>query len=159
MNSGNAQIWGGELEATALIEKLEIRVVGGYVHPQYMSGVYLGQKFAEISDINYMVGLTYPFEMTAGKLYLNTNWSWHSAEQQFSETPPIPNWAFTQPSWGLLDARATFEMANQPIEFSLYGSNLLNKAWFNSAVPNNAGWVNAYPSAPRLFGVSIKYKF
>ena len=159
VDSGNAHIYGAELEVTALIDKLEVRLVGGYVDPEYVSGVYVGQTFAEISKVNYMVGLSYPIDLAAGTLYLNTNWSWHSAEQQFSNTPPIPNWAFTQPAWGLLDARATYSLLNAPIEFSLYGSNLLNKAWFNSAVPSGAGYVNAYASAPRLFGVSAKYKF
>src|SRR5262249_25005720 len=37
-NNGVAHLWGGELEATAVLEKLTPEATLGYVHPRYVSG-------------------------------------------------------------------------------------------------------------------------
>jgi iron complex outermembrane receptor protein len=59
-----------------------------------------------------------------------------------------------------IDASATLEL-NNGLQFSLWGRNLGNSRYLTTIFPSvgQAGSISGYPSLPRTYGASVKYKF
>jgi iron complex outermembrane receptor protein len=164
VNSGSAHIWGGELEATALIQNLTLEGSVGYTHPKYVSGANLGLPVINVSKLNYAIGGSYPVDFSAGTLTLNATYSYRS-RATFYTLPaglsPAANATLSQKGYGLVDARAAFELRSVPLTVAVYGQNLANKKYFNSAsafAPPLSYAVN-FVGTPRTFGVSLEYKY
>jgi len=59
-----------------------------------------------------------------------------------------------------IDGSATLEL-NNGLQFSLWGRNLGNSRYLTTIFPSvgQAGSISGYPSLPRTYGASVKYKF
>jgi len=59
-----------------------------------------------------------------------------------------------------IDGSATLEL-NSGLQFSLWGRNLGNSRYLTTIFPSvgQAGSISGYPSLPRTYGASVKYKF
>ena len=59
-----------------------------------------------------------------------------------------------------IDASATLEL-NNGLQFSLWGRNLGNSRYLTTIFPSvgQVGSISGYPSLPRTYGASVKYKF
>jgi outer membrane receptor protein involved in Fe transport len=59
-----------------------------------------------------------------------------------------------------IDASASVELSNG-VQFSLWGRNLGNHKYLTTIFPSVAqtGSISGYPSLPRTYGASVKYKF
>jgi outer membrane receptor protein involved in Fe transport len=59
-----------------------------------------------------------------------------------------------------IDASASVELSNG-VQFSLWGRNLGNHKYLTTIFPSvaQAGSISGYPSLPRTYGASVKYKF
>jgi iron complex outermembrane receptor protein len=70
------------------------------------------------------------------------------------------NAATFQPAYGLLNASVTFRSAKGPWEVTAGGTNLTDKIYLVSAVPNpGLGIVQGTPSRPREVYVKLRYKY
>jgi iron complex outermembrane receptor protein len=163
-NSGSAEIWGGELEVTALLGDLTLDGQLGYTHPEYVSGQNVGQPVINVSKLNYAVGASYPIHTSAGTLTLTGGYAYRSKAVLYSLSPSIPAAALpalTQKGYGLFDARASFEMESMPVTISIYGQNLANKKYINSATNFDPplSFAANWSGVPRTYGVELKYVY
>jgi iron complex outermembrane receptor protein len=163
-NNGVAHLWGGELEATALLQKLVLEGSIGYVHPKYVSGLRVGSPLTNVSKLNWAIAGTYPIDTGFGTLTLSANYGYHSKARYFA--PALGNdlsvlSAIEQKGYGLLDARVSFDLQNRPITLSIYCQNCADKKYIvastNFSPPLGLG-IN-YPGVARLYGASLKYRF
>jgi iron complex outermembrane receptor protein len=164
LNSGTLNIWGGELEVVGHLQKLELDGELGYTNPEYTrSSFSYGQPAVNIAKLNWSITATYPIETSAGVLTLTGTYSYRSSEQLYTNiVKPLAAFApgITQPGFGLLDARASFRLANAPITLTLYGQNLTNQKYFVAASQYGAPELEVmWPGPPLTFGGSIKYSF
>jgi iron complex outermembrane receptor protein len=164
-NSGKAEIWGGELEMTALVGPAQIDASAGYTHPKYVEGVSLGQPVINVSKWNWAVSGSLPFDLSMGTLTLGATYSYRSKAFYYPVSPgnsaAAAVAALSQKGFGLIDARASFEFANTPVVVTVFGANLANKKYTTSATnfaPPLSFAVN-WPGAPRTYGVSLKYSY
>jgi iron complex outermembrane receptor protein len=164
-NSGNADMWGGELEVSALLGKLELDGAIGYTDPKYLSGsASFGQPVINVSKTNESLTASYPSETSAGLLTLTGTYAYRSGATFYTVTSGLPaaaNAAVTQKGFGLLSARAAFTLANLPITLAIYGENLTNEKYKDSAsdFPAPLSYAVYWPGPPLTFGGSIKYSF
>ena len=166
-NSGDAHIWGGELELTQLLGRLELSTALGYANSKYVSTgpalpALLGEPLINSSKFNAAVTAAYKLPIgSVGAIKPSVTYSYRSYALLFTPLPPLPLSANAQAGFGLLDARINFEFANVPLTLALYGQNLTNKQYLVSAVSFAAplNFENAYPGNPRTWGGSIRYQF
>jgi iron complex outermembrane receptor protein len=163
-NAGDGRIYGGEMEATALIQKLRVNLSVGLVQPKYTQGPLVGTPFLNVSKMTTALALSYPIDTPVGQFDLNSDYAWRSALSFF---PPIPNnaaasEALTQNGYGLLGARIVYHVAQSPFEVSLWGKNLTGKQYKVRTidfVSPGLGNVIYLPGDPLTFGASVDYKF
>lgn len=168
-NSGGARVYGGELELEALLGGLRLNGGAGVAVPKYILGPSEGMPFVKVSKVNASVGASYPIQMQSGVLTLNSDYTWRSkmflyglSAGGFSPTAADAiNAAVTQPAFGTLQARITFDLTSAPITFALYGQNLTNVDYKVSAEDFGPplSWANFFVGPPRTFGGSVKYRF
>jgi iron complex outermembrane receptor protein len=162
-NSGTAEIWGGELEVTALIQKLQVDATLGYAHPKYVAGPNLGTDLINVAKLSYSLGGSYPIETSAGVLTLGATYSYRSKVVFFTTSALASGAAaaVTQKGYGQVDARAAFAFSKLPITVAVFGQNLANKKYnvAASALPPPFNFAVTWPGAPRTYGVSLKYDF
>jgi len=166
-NSGQAHIWGGEIETLALIHKLELNASLGIADSKYVKvspalpGL-LDEPLINSSKYNGVFSAAYPLMMNnIGTLKPSVTYSYRSTMLLYTPTPPVPLSATTQGGFGLLDARITYQPLSMPLTLAMYGQNLTNKQYLVSgtafAAPLN--FANGFPGTPRNYGVSFRYNF
>jgi iron complex outermembrane receptor protein len=163
-NSGEAHIYGGELQANAVLGNLRLDGTLGITRPKYVEGPGVGTEVINVSKTTWSVAASYLIKTDAGVLSLSPNYSWRSSEE-YESVPPGVNPAvlngLTQNGFGLVGARIAFDMSHIPLTLALYGVNLANKEYFASAaafappLSFATGWVGP----PRTFGLSARYSF
>jgi iron complex outermembrane receptor protein len=163
-NSGDARMYGAELDVSAVVGDMTFDFVGGYVDPKYVKGPYVGTNLLNISKFSGAIGATYRKELTGGKLTVNADYAYRTKIYFGSslDHPPAAAAAIAQKGYGLLDARASFAFANTPVEIAIYGQNLADKSYYYSGAINPASlgnYVWLVPAPPRTFGASIRYSF
>ena len=154
-----------------MIDKLQLRANLGYVDPKYTKGplAKTDTPFIQVSKITWSVGAEYPLTLASGTLRFNTDYAWQSTEHFFAPTTvstPTVNAAATaattQQGYGLLSARASFDLHNVPLTVALWGRHLTNNQYIVRAadyVTAGLGIVPQYPGDPRTYGVSLSYRF
>jgi iron complex outermembrane receptor protein len=164
-NSGNARIWGGELEAVALLGRLEIDGSVGITRPRYRRGSpSYGQPVVNVSKFNGSIGASYPIDMQSGKLVLTTTYAYRSTATFYTSATPLPpaaQDAISQKGFGLLSARASLALSGMPLTLAVFGQNLTDRKYRSAAtnLPAPLGYAAYSPGAPRTFGGSIRYSF
>ena len=176
-NSGTADIWGGEIEATALIGKLELDAGLGYTDPKYVAGVRRGERVLNVSKYSASITATYPFEFEAGTLTVSGTYSYLSGQMMGvnavscgvpgnSAATCVPNSrsvvdaAISQPGYGLFNARIAFQAKDYPVTLALYAKNLANEKYrVQVGAFGGLNYANAFPGPPMTVGGSIKLAF
>ncbi|WP_242127323.1 TonB-dependent receptor [Sphingobium sp. Sx8-8] len=163
-NSGEAHIWGGEAEVTALIGAFQLDLSAGYTHPQYVQGPNVGSPIVNAPKFNGSATGTYPITFRAGTLSLSATYSYRSRTVFFSLSPGLPSSVYadvSQKGYGLLDARVSFGFKRLPATIAIFASNLTNKHYYVAA--SNFGapllFADAFPGVPRLIGGSLRIDF
>lgn len=165
LNSGTEDIYGTELEVTALLGNLTVGGSLGYSHPKYVKGPSLGTPVINVSKLNTSLTLDLPIRISAGTLDLFGAWAYRSKVTIF----PLPTGAplsvrdvdLTQRGFSLFDARVSFEFADLPLRLSVYGNNIADKKYITAGAgfgPPIGGVFNV-PGDPRTYGVSARYTF
>ena len=115
-----------------------------------------GEKPAGIHERSITAGITYSYELENGAYgYVRTDYIYES-EVYLAENVPD---SLTR-EVGTLNATAGLNFDNG-LNVQLWVRNLNNDKYLHSAFPPpiQAGSYNAYPSQPRMYGVSISYGF
>ncbi len=115
-----------------------------------------GLNVPNVSEMSATFGFNYTRELSnGGAIYLNSNFSFDSPTLLSLN---VPGGYRREPV--NLDATIGYRMANG-IEFSIWGRNLTDSKHNTAIFPATAqaGSYLAYPSEPRTYGASLRYRF
>lgn len=171
LNAGEAEIYGGEFEATALIGKLRLNGSLGLIHPKFTKGPFVGSEVPTVAHTTFNLGGDLPIEIAgAGKLNLHADYT-HQSKVYFlntarvTATGTVPYTPFqiasvTQEGYGLLGAQVSFEFEQLPLTLAVYGKNLTDEYYAGrSGSFYGASYNSIVIGAPRTYGVSATYRF
>jgi iron complex outermembrane recepter protein len=169
-NAGSQTVRGIEFDSTVSpIDPLVLSVAFTYLDPIYDSftgsifGNLTGTKPANIPDISMTLGAAYTHEFASGsKLIGNFTYSYESEVpivDGFVAAPAALARSLTRQT-DLIDASLTLAL-NSGFELSVYGRNLLNDKYLTTVFDTviQDGSISGYPSIPRTYGVSARFKF
>lgn len=161
-NSGDADIFGVELEATWVVtEKLTISGFYGYQDGEFGDTNIAGSAFPDQSgqdlirtpENKYSVNIDYVYPLGAsGEIAANVNYRY--TDDQRGELEP---WAI-QPEFDLVDARVSWTSNDEALEVSVWGKNLADEEYITHLY-TIASSVAAVYGDPRMYGVSVAYSF
>lgn len=161
-NAGKQSTKGVEIEATWVpTENFEFRYAGTFLDPIYddfpnsAAGDLSGQRPAGIHEVSMSTSATYYFEPTdTMSAYIRGDWLYESDVQVVDNIPGVNRKVST------FNGSIGFEWENG-VTMNIWGRNLFNDEYFLSAFPGviQAGTVNGYANAPRMYGVTVGYKF
>ena len=171
LNAGEAEIYGGEFEATALIGKLRLNGSLGLIHPKFTKGPFVGSEVPTVARTTFNLGGDLPIEIAgAGELNLHADYT-HQSKVYFlntarvTATGTVPYTPFqiasvTQEGYGLLGAQVSFEFEQLPLTLAVYGKNLTDEYYAGrSGSFYGASYNSIVIGAPRTYGVSATYRF
>jgi iron complex outermembrane recepter protein len=163
-NLGTGQLYGGEIELTALLGDLELSASMGVADTLYTKGPVSGLSFQFAPKTTVGAGADYPLRLPLGTLDLHADYSWRSA--MFYQIPPafdpVIAAATVQKGYGLLNSQISFELQSVPLTISIWGRNLTDEKYISSSLSPSQGAlgiVAGFPGDPRTFGVSLRYEF
>lgn len=170
LNSGTAEIYGGELEATALLGDLRLSGSLGLIHPEFTDGPYEGSEVPTVAETTYAFAADYPIELGSGRLDLHVDYNYRS-EVYFLNTVtitgagPVPLSPFqrnsiSQDGYGLLNAQVSYTLAGSDLTVAAYGKNLTDE-YFAARSGSFAGanFNSIVVGSPRTYGVTVSYAF
>ena len=163
VNGGDANIYGGELEASYHLQGLTLDASFSKQHFEYTSinalaGIPLSAQGQNFEPLKWSLGAQYEIPVLAGAtltprldftfgsgFYTNANNDIHSYVAGHQA----------------LNGRLTYKPATGGWELSLLGTNLTNKLWYTSVFDLFAtqGQVYGLPSAPRSIEIQFKKSF
>jgi len=162
-NAGIQSTKGFELEATWVPnENFELRYAGTFldaVYDEYLgapSGDLSGESVAGVPDVSMSTSATYYFEPADGVAgFVRGDWQYESEVQVVEGITGVDRKVST------FNASIGFEWEDAGITAQIWGRNLFNDEYYLSAFPGviQAGTVNGYASAPRMYGFTVGYKF
>lgn len=167
-NAASARPYGGELEMTGqLTPHWTVLFGGAYLHAKYTSFTTLDPSGQPVDLSNqpfaapkwtYNIGTTYARPLPDGEIRLNLNWQYTSTVDLRPGTPTESS--VTQPGYGLLDARISWNIDSLKLNIAIFGKNLLDKRYLNAAVNlQSRGYNGGYTGDPRTFGVQVRKSF
>lgn len=169
-NIGDSEIYGAELEITALPTRyLLLNSSIAYNHNEYTKlnplspGVALDgfigidnkltntPEWTLITSVNY----TIPAPRVSGEFVVQANYTHYSAIFNDELNSPI----LRQPAYGLLGGQVAFTHDNR-WSFAVWGKNLTDEEYIISGDDNiYAGFREANFGTPRTYGVTMRYEF
>ena len=163
-NAGKQSTRGIEFDGSVRpIDALQLRAAFTYLDPKYDS--YVGSAFGDISgqqpagipELSTTIGGTYTADLSEGtSLVLNVDYHLES-NTQINDNPAYRIYKREVKD---LSASTTLQLDNG-LQLSLWGRNLTNAKYIAVIFPSvvQAGSISGYPSQPRTYGASVKYKF
>ena len=167
-NAGEQSVFGFEFDGSVNpIDPLTITLAVTYLDPVYDSfvntGIFIngvqvdlsGEQPAGIPEFSMSLGGAYVHEFGSGDtLTLRADYSYESPVQIADN---IPNISREQNN---LSAALIFA-SEAGYELSVWGRNVLNNRYLTTVFPSvaQAGSVSGYPSQPRTYGVTARYRF
>ncbi len=162
-NAGDARIRGAEAELAARLAGFELGGSVGYldagyrrVSPQVL-GVTLDDRLPLTSE--WTIGLfgQYAIPLGASELRLRADWNWRSTFSFQIENDPLE----VQPSYGLLNLRATWVAPNDRFRLAVFGTNVTNERYFANMQDSRDGNGVAFggPGAPAEWGAELTIRF
>ncbi|MFM9896910.1 TonB-dependent receptor [Sphingorhabdus sp.] len=163
-NAGKQSVKGIEFDSSVNpIDALQLRVATVYLDSKYDS--YVGSQFGDLSGKSVggipkwstTLGATYTAPLYDGaSLILNTDYHFES-KTVMNDDPSAAQYTRSVKDLG---AAVTLRL-DSGLQFSLWGRNLTDAQYLTVIFPSvvQSGSVSGYPSAPRTFGASVKYKF
>lgn len=163
-NAGKQSTFGIEFDGSVQpIDPLRINLDVTYLDPIYddyrgsPSGDLSGRQPAGIPELSFTLGATYTHEFdNADALILSADYH-HESQVALSDDPFLSRF---QREVDALNASLTYRM-DMGLQFTIWGRNLTDSRYLTTVFPSvvQAGSVSGYPSAPRTYGASVKYKF
>lgn len=163
-NAGKQSTRGIEFDGSVRpIDALQLRAAFTYLEPKYDSyvasafGDISGQQPAGIPELSTTIGGTYTADLSEGtSLVLNVDYHLES-NTQINDNPVYRAYKREVKD---LSASTTLQLDNG-LQLSLWGRNLTNAKYIAVIFPSvvQAGSNSGYPSQPRTYGASVKYKF
>jgi iron complex outermembrane receptor protein len=176
VNAGSARVKGAELQVEgAVTSDLTLRAAVTYldaaykdyssapffypnVNPPYgnlpaVPGDASGNRLSRAPRVSGNVGAQYRIPMSSGEFALSANYSYTS--EYFWDADNLVR----QPSYGVLDARIAYNF-NTGLHVAVWGTNLTNKLYY--LAENQFGspmGSEGFPAAPRLYGVTVGFKY
>jgi iron complex outermembrane recepter protein len=164
-NAASAKIRGVELEGQwQAIERLTFSLAGGYTDAYYTK--FTDPLLGDLSQLPFAfphwtanAGARYQLHVPGGTLALQTDYRWQSAQVLVPQN--LNPAAFTQPGYGLLDARATWHFERYDTDIAVYGKNLADKVYATSGASLEAsvGFGVLVIGQPRVVGAQITKHF
>jgi outer membrane receptor protein involved in Fe transport len=161
-NAGKQSSKGVEVDATwTPVDELTLTFAGTYLDPEYdvftnsVNGDISGTRPAGIHEFSITSSATYNHQFESGAYgYIRADWLYESDVQVVDNIPGV-NREVNQFN---ASAGITFENG---VGLSVFARNIFNDEYFLSAFPGviQAGTVNGYTNAPRLWGVALTYDF
>ena len=170
-NAGKQSTFGIEFDGNySPVRALTLNFDITYLRPRYdsfVNGVALNAGFtnspanltglrpAGIPEISLSTGFTYRRTILQDvKLLLRSDYQWTS-NTQIAEGAPQFRRQITS-----LNTSISFEFKNG-LEFSLWGRNLVDQQFISTIFPSVAqtGSLSGYPSQPRTYGGTVRFKF
>ena len=114
-----------------------------------------GRKLPFSPDVTFNLGGSYTAPLAEGEINVNLNYSYSG--EWFSG----PDNIVRQPSYGLLDASATYTLPGGKVSLGLWARNITDEDYYVSlaAQSNPGGGVTGVVGAPRTYGVKAGYRF
>ena len=166
LNAGNASIWGGELEYTALLtDRLTVNASLGYIHAQYddvtpgagSNGVPMTTqtKLPKTPDWKFNISPEYTMPLKSGSLQFDLDYTYTSS--LFNDTQNTPELA--RPATSMLNASVTYVAPGDHWELSVGGSNLTDDRYVVTGV-NQGGIQVIYGSynPPREWMATLRIR-
>ena len=182
-NAASAKIDGIEAELTvAPVAGLTLSATGAWTRPRYaaysqVNTAFPGglqdlrdQKFELVPEWMYNLGAVYRKDVSFGSVTASVDWAWRSdtmpaVRDVFPSRPGGPTTPvaiLTQPSFGLLNASLRFDLPAHNLAITLWGKNVTNKRYAESAgalVASGVGYAwNSY-GAPATYGADVTVRF
>ena len=177
-NGARARAYGGDIDlAASLNSNLSIFAGATLMHSEFRSydaaaflvpqpvsaggginatlGSAKGNKLPYTPDFTFNVGSSYTAPLAKGEININLNYSY--SDKWFAG----PDNILAQPSYGLLDAGATYTLPGGNVSLGVWARNLTDEKYYVSlgAQANPGGGAQGAVGAPRTYGVKAGYKF
>jgi iron complex outermembrane receptor protein len=167
-NAATATIEGLEAEATAIIASgLRVHANAAFTDAYYNSfpdidsaGLPIDRSHEPFSVPRWQASLggSYTRPTPIGDLSIELDYSWKSAVNLVPTSTLVQQ--VTQPSYGLLDARANWHLDALDLDVALFGKNLTDKGYIDQGFNLEfAGFDLAWLAPPRTYGIEVIKKF
>ncbi|WP_202386011.1 TonB-dependent receptor [Alteraurantiacibacter aestuarii] len=182
LNAGKQSTFGIELDGVATFGDLTINFGGTYLDPVYDDfqnssvGNLTGTRPADVPEFTVLLGAQYEFDIGHAVIVPRVSYLWQSREQLIEG---LPGFLVRGPDGAILDNTAALAVAvpftrevndltasiayecECGVSLSVWSRNLLNKqdlgVIFDS--PAQPGAVSAYPSDPRSYGATVRFRY
>lgn len=182
LNAGKQSTWGVEAESTFNYGGLTLNAAATYLDPKYDSfefssvGNLTGTRPAGIPSWSLVGGVQYEFRVGTSKIVPRVTYSW---ESRYQLVEGLPGFLVRGPDGSIINSAPAIAAAKpftaQPtnltasltwqcacgLQVQAWGRNLTNHqdlgVIFDS--PAQPGGISGYPSDPRTYGVTLRYKF
>lgn len=160
-NAGVQSSKGIEIDATWVpTENWEFRLASTFIDPVYdefvnaPGGDLSGEKVSGIHGTSLTLAATRFFQVGDVASFIRADYQYESDVQAVDDIPEVRR------SVNTFNASMGFEWESG-LSLNVWGRNIFNDEYFLSAFPGviQAGTVNSYRSVPRMYGVSLGYKF
>ena len=169
-NAGKQSTWGLEFDGSVRpMQGLNLSLAVTWLDPKYDSfvasafGDLSGKKPAGIPDLSVSMGGTYTYEFAGGtKAIAHVDYQYESPTQIVDGLSGFPASVAQNLKREVNQLNASFTVAlTNGFELGVWGRNLTNAQYlttiFNAVA--QAGSVSGYPSQPRTYGVTGRFKF
>jgi len=176
VNSGDVNLYGGELEAQLLItDNLTLEASGGITKYDLKDEVANGgpNLYPDAPSPMFNVGATYNAVLPFGEATLNLNYAY--VGKQATYPAATGDSAYELPSYGIVNARIQFVPDGAPVTVSVFANNLFDKTYATYGQRFGGGYWDAGPPSrlsspersalalvrgrPREIGVTMQYNF
>jgi iron complex outermembrane receptor protein len=104
------------------------------------------------------VGASYDLPLRNGDVRFAVNYDYVDKVDFRPGTPTESS--VTQPAYGLLDGRITWNIEKQQLSIAVFGKNLTNKRYLTSATNlQSLGYNIGFTGDPRTFGIQVRKTF
>ncbi|WP_255247066.1 TonB-dependent receptor [Sphingopyxis sp. GW247-27LB] len=169
-NAGKQSTWGVEFDGSVRpVDGLNLTLAVTWLDPKYDS--FTGSAFGDISgtkpsgipDLSAAMGATYTAEVGDGnRAIFHVDYLYESPTRLVDGLQGFPTGFSDQFKREVNQLNASFTFAlNNGLELGVWGRNLTNARYLTTIFPAVAqsGSVSGYPSQPRTYGVTGRFKF
>ena len=175
-NAARATTHGAEIEMLALpVDGFQVNGSVGLLYAEYDDFIGVdqdngapvdraGQRFNQVPELQAHVAAQYSYEVELGLSPWLAGWvtpriEWYYQSSMYLLGPEVP--AATQAGYHLLHARLSYDFADNRAQVALWGKNLTDTEYFNSALPSvsSFGTANVLFAQNRTYGGELSWRF
>lgn len=175
-NAAKATTHGAEIELLALpIDGLQMNGSVGLLYSEYDEFIGVnnatgdpvdraGQRFSQVPELQAHVAVQYSHPVDLGLPTWLSGWvtprvEWYYQSSMFLLGPEVS--VATQPGYNLFHARLSYDFLDNRAQVALWGRNLTDTEYFNSALPSvsSFGTANVFFAQNRTYGGELSWRF